>query len=230
MRLWFCGLMLLVTLALPGQTAGAAQRLVRASGEGMVSAVPDRAKVSVGVVTQAATAQEAAAQNATQVEAVLAQLRLLLGAGADLKTINYTLTPNYRYPTGGGTPTLVNYTASNTVEVTLADLSLIGRVIDTAAQAGANQIQSLRFTVADPEPLRSRALAAAAKQARARAEAIASGLGVRLGAVLTAQEGAVIVPLYADTRQVGAGGTPTPIETGLVEVRATVTVEFELAP
>ena len=225
-------LLLLAALVLPlaaqSQATGTTPRLVRASGEGVVSVVPDRAKVLVGVVTQAATAQEAAAQNAAQLEAVLTQLRALLGASADIKTINYSLTPNYRYPQGGGPPTLVNYTASNTVEVTLADLSSIGRVIDTAAQAGANQIQSLRFTVADPEPLRARALAAAAKQARGRAEAIASGLGVRLGAVLTAEEGTVV--RIADTREVSAGGTQTPIETGLVEVRATVTVEIELAP
>ena len=211
------------------QVPCAAQRLVRATGEGIVSTVPDRAKISVGVVTQALSAQEAAAQNATQVEAVLAQLRLLLGVGADLQTINYSLTPNYRYPQGGGTPTLVGYTASNTVEVTMADLSITGRVIDAAAQAGANQIQSLRFTLADPEPLRVRALTAAAKQARARAEAIASGLGLHLGAVISAQEGAVVVPKYVDTREVAAGAPQTPIETGLVEVRATVTVEIELA-
>jgi len=215
-------------LALQGQATGSTPRLVRASGEGVVSVVPDRARVSVGVVTQAGTAQEAAAQNAAQVETVLAQLRQVLGASADIKTTNYSLTPNYRYPQGGGPPTLVNYTASNTVEVTLADLSIIGRVIDTAAQAGANQIQSLRFTVADPEPLRARALAAAAKQARQRAEAIASGLGVRLGAILTGEEGTVV--RFADTREVSAGGTQTPIETGLVEVRATVTVEIELVP
>jgi len=227
-----CRMLLVAAVAMPlalqGQATGSTPRLVRASGEGVVSVVPDRAKVSVGAVTQAATAQEAAAQNASQVEAVLAQLRSLLGASADIKTISYSLTPNYRYPQGGGPPTLVNYTASNTVEVTLADLSLIGKVIDTAAQAGANQIQSLRFTVADPEPLRARALAAAAKQARARAEAIASGLGVRLAAILTAQEGTVV--RYTDTREVAAGAPQTPIETGLVEVRATVTVEIELAP
>jgi len=217
-------------LALQGQASGSAQRLVSASGEAVFTAVPDRAKVSVGVVIQAATAQEAASQNAAQVEAVLAQLRLVLGPSAIIRTTNYSLTPNYRYPQGGGPPTLVDYTVSNTVEVTLADLSIIGRVIDTAVQAGASQIQGLRFTLADDEPLKSRALAAAAKQARARAEAIASGLAMRLGAVVTAQEGTVVAPISLDTRTLAAGGAQTPIETGLVEVRATVTVVIELAP
>jgi len=228
MSRWFWLGLLAVPLAAQVETP--ARRLVRATGEGIVTAVPDRAKVLVGVVTQAVTAQEAAAQNATQVEAVLAQLKLLLGANADLKTINYSLTPNYRYPQGGGTPTLVGYTASNTVEVTIADLTLIGKVIDAAAQAGANQIQSLRFTVANPEPLRARALSEAAKQARAKAEAIASGLGLRLGAVFSAEEGSVTTPRYLDSREVTAGAPQTPIETGLVEVRATVTVQIEIAP
>src|SRR5260370_2679295 len=90
-----------------------------------VSAKPDQAKLDAGVITQAATAQDAAAQNASQVDAVLAQLRAVLGSAADIKTISYSLSPNYRYPQGAP-PVLTGYTASNTVEITMSALSLIG--------------------------------------------------------------------------------------------------------
>ncbi len=50
-------------------------------GQATVSDKPDQAKLDVGVVTQAATAQDAAAQNASQVAAVLAQLQTVLGSG-----------------------------------------------------------------------------------------------------------------------------------------------------
>jgi len=210
------------------QAQVAARRLVRATGDATLSTKPDQARINVGVVTQAATAQEASTQNAAQVETVLARLRQVLGAAGEMKTIGYSLTPNYKYPQGGGTPTLIGFTASNTVEVTTNDLSLIGKVIDTAIQAGATNVQGLRFTVKDAESLRSVALAMAARQARAHADGIAAGLGVRLGAVITAQEGAVYNIQPLDTRATAGAATPTPIETGLVEIQATVTVDVEI--
>jgi hypothetical protein len=208
------------------QAQVAARRLVRATGDATLSVKPDQAKINVGVVTQANTAQEASTQNATQVDAVLARLRQVLGAAGEMKTVGYSLTPNYKYPQGGGTPTLTGFTASNTVEVTTSDLSLIGKVIDTAIQAGATNVQGLRFTVKDTESLRAVVLAMAARQARAHAEGIATGLGVRLGAVITAQEGAVISVQPLDVRT--AAGASTPIETGTVEIQATVTVDIEI--
>ena len=199
------------------------RRVVRASGQASVSAQPDQARINVGVITRASTAEQAASQNASQVEAVLTQLRQVVGPGAQIKTINYSLRPDYRH-SSGMPPVLTGYTASNTVEVTIEDLSLIGRVIDAASQAGANTLHGLRFTLKDPEPLRAEALGLAAEQARAHAEAIASGLGRRIGAVLVAQEGAIYDLGPSNLRDAG-GAVETPIEAGLVQVHATVTVE-----
>jgi hypothetical protein len=218
-------LVLIPLLLSPFTLYAQAPRTVRAVGEAVVSVRPDQVKIQIGVVSQAATAQEAAAQNSTQVEAVLAQLRAVLGVSADIRTIAYSVTPNYRYAQGAP-PVLTGYTVSNTVEVTSADLAIVGRVIDAATQAGANNVQSLRFGLKDPEPVRAQALAAAARQARAHAEAIASGLSARIGAVLSAEEGAVISIRVPDARETTA--TQTPIEAGQVEVRATVTIQAEL--
>lgn len=224
-----CGLALVAVFSAGVEAqAVASRRLVRATGDATLSVKPDQAKINVGVVTQAATAQEASTQNATQVDAVLNRLKQVLGASGEMKTVGYSLTPNYRYPTGGGQPTLTGYTASNTVEVTTNDLSLIGKLIDTATQAGATNVSGLRFTVKDTESLLAVALAMAARQARAHADGIAAGLGLRLGAVITAQEGAAVSPLPLDTRTITAGGTQTPIETGTVDIRATVTVDIEI--
>lgn len=202
-------------------------RLVRAVGEAVITVKPDLAKVNVGVVTQANTAREAAGVNATQVEAVLAQLRQVLGPTADMKTISYSLTPNYKY-NQGSPPTLIGYTASNNVEANISDLSLIGTVIDAAAEAGANNVGSLLFTIKDQEPVRLQVLGMAAKQARGHAEAIAAGLGARIGSIFTATEGATISLPIVRTESPGPTATATPIETGLVQIRATVTVEAEL--
>lgn len=214
--------------ALWAQGPQSSRHVVGASGMASVSAKPDQAKLDVGVVTQAATAQDAAAQNASQVDAVLAQLRAVLGSAADIKTISYSLSPNYRYPQGAP-PVLTGYTASNTVEITMSDLSLIGKTIDAASQAGANNVQGLRFTIQDEEPLRQQALGLATKQARAHAQAIAAGLGGSLGATVTAQEGAGATLRTLSAAPTGAA-TQTPIVTGVVEIQATVSIQVELLP
>ena len=76
---------------------------------------------------------------------------------------------------------IIGYTASNTVEVTTYDLSLIGKLIDTANQAGANSVGNLSFGLQNPEPVTEQALGQAAKQAQAHANAIAAGLGAKTG-------------------------------------------------
>jgi uncharacterized protein YggE len=214
----------------PGQTSLANRPFIRAAGEGVVSIHPDQMRINIGVTTQAASAQEAGDRNATRVAAVLEALRQLLGPNADLKTINYSVSPNYRYPTGGGQPEITGYTASNIIEVTSADLSLAGRVIDAAVGAGANNITGLRFGLKDPDPARREALRLATQQARSHAEAIAQGLNARLGAVLAASEGFTTrLASNFDERGGATTAATTPIETGNLEVRAQVTIEYEIA-
>ncbi len=201
-------------------------RLVRAVGEAVIMVKPDLAKLNVGVITQAATAREANVQNAARVEGVLAQLRQVLGPAADIQTTSYSLTPNYRY-NQDLPPILTGYTASNIVEVNISDLSVVGTVIDAASQAGANNVGGLQFTIKDQEPVRMQVLGLAAKQGRAHAEAIVAGLGGRIGAIFSATEGATVSPLVRGETPTAAAPT-TPIETGLVQVRATVTIDAEL--
>jgi uncharacterized protein YggE len=200
---------------------------IRATGTGTVSVQPDQAMVSIGVTTQAQTAADASAQNASQVAAVLAQLKTVLGAGGEIKTINYSLNPNYVYPQGG-VPTLTGFTANNTVQVTTSDLAGIGKVIDAAAQAGANRIDGLQFTLKDSEPPRRDALKAASIQARAHADSVAAGLGVRTGAVVAAQEGGSSpTPILAGAVSL-TPSTPTPVQTGPLTIQATVTADFAI--
>jgi uncharacterized protein YggE len=214
-------------MAPPAFAQSAPPRVVRASGTGSVTIRPDQAKLNVGVVTQAATAEAAAADNAARTDAVIKAVAAILGTSQPLRTINYFITPNYRTMTGQP-PQIAGYTVTNTLEVTLADTAIVGRVIDAASTAGANNISNLRFLLANPEPARQQALAAASKQARAHADAIASGLGGRTGAVLAAQEAGVIVPF--NNQRLGAtdAAATTPIEAGTLEVSATVSIEVEL--
>ena len=197
---------------------------VRAVGQGNVSVQPDQVKIDFGVVTTATTAQDAAARNAAQVSALLAALQAMLGSTGNIQTIAYSLNANYNYPQGGN-PVLTGYTASNTIEVSAGDLSMVGTIIDTGVQAGATNVQSLQFTLKNPDPVRQQALKLATVQAKAHADAMASGAGLHTGAVHSIQEDS------------STGGTPvlaapgvnvTPILPGLVYIQATFTLEVDL--
>lgn len=219
-----CVLLLsLAVLPVMGQTT-AVRRSVRASGDGSVSVRPDAARVTVSVTKQAATAADAASQNATVATAVIAAVRQLLGANADVKTVAYNLSPLYNPQ-----QQLTGFIAVNTIDAVAADPGLAGRVIDAAIAAGANRIEGVRLFLRDDEAARGQALRIASQKARARADAIALGLGVRLGSVLNAQEGSTPGPILGVIGGVGATA-PTPIETGTLEVRATITVDVEIVP
>ena len=235
--------MLMVALVLAGishagawaQEAGdkIARPTIRVGGEATINAKPDQAELDLGVVSQATTGQAAAAQNAQKLDAVLAQLRKMLGSGADIKTLSYNLTPNYRYPKEGGQPSISGYTASNVIEIKTGDLPQVGKLIDAATQSGANTVQSLRFSLKDEQPVLSQALRAAALKARAKADALASALGVKIVRVLHVDEGGQPMrPIYAESmtmRATAESAAPTPVEPGTIEVQASVTLTVEIA-
>lgn len=204
---------------------------IRVTGDSTVTVKPDQAEISIGVVTQASAAQAAAAQNAQKQDVVITELRKLLGAGADIKTISYSLSPNYRYPKEGGQPTITGYTATNIVQVKTPDLTQVGKVIDLATGSGANTIQSLRFTLKDELSARTRALQEASTKARAKSQAIASSLGLKIVRVLHVEEGGQVIGLPVNGRALAemASVAQTPVEAGTIDVRATVTLTVEIS-
>lgn len=217
---------LVFALCLAGATllAQTTPASVQATGTAIINVQPDQAQLIVSVTTQATTAQTAGQQNATQTVIVTQAVTSLVGANGSTQTVSYSVYP--RYGTGNQSSTIVGYSATNTFQVTLTNLTLIGSVIDTANQAGATSVGNLTLGLQNPEPSLQQALTAASKQAIANAGAIASGLGRTTGAVLSAQQSSAYTPVIA---LVGAApSTTTPIQTGPVSVSATVTVTVQL--
>jgi uncharacterized protein YggE len=207
---------------------------IRVTGDAKVTAKPDRVQIDIGVTTRAPQSQDAATQNARQVEAVLAAVRKAAGPAAVLKTISYSLNPNYQYHPNGGEPTIDGYTANNVVQVTLDELAKIGAVIDAATQAGANHVQGIQFTLRDQAAVRAQALREAATRARAEAEVLAEALGLKVVRVLSVEESSPgIVPvrvLAGAPRAMVTAAASTPVETGTLDVTANVTLSVEVSP
>jgi len=197
---------------------------VQAVGSATIFFTPNQAQFTVGVVTQGATAQDAAQRNATLSTTVQNALKSALGTNGNIQTTSYYVEPR---SSNAPTPVIVGYTATNTALVTTYDLSIIGSLIDTATQAGANNIGGVSFGLQNPDPYIQQALTAAAKQALARAGAIAAGVGGTAGKVVSAVQGSSYTPIAAPAPVAGAGDT-TPIQSGSVSVSANVTVVVQL--
>lgn len=206
---------------------------VTASAEAVITAEPDQAQIDIGVVTQAKNAPQAAKENAEKLAHVMNEVKKLLGKGDEIKTANYSLNPNYRYPQGGK-PEIVGYTATNVLHIQTSGLDNVGKLIDAAMQSGANTIQRLVFTLKDEQSAQLRALRLASTKAKAKAEEMANAVGLKIIKILSVTEGErgvrpIIMPQQRAQMDVAAAA-PTPVEAGTIEVRSSVTLTAEVGP
>lgn len=190
---------------------------VTVSGEGVVLAVPDRAEISAGVETRAATARGALQANAVAMERVLQALRA--GGGTDVTTQTVSLSTSFD---NQGTPN--GFVASNIASATVA-FDKAGALIDGAVAAGANTVYGPAPSRSDAEALYRQALAKAVADAAQRATVLAKAAGRELGRVTSISEsGTAPVPVFAKA----AADASTPVESGPQETTASVTVTYEL--
>lgn len=203
------------------------------SGQAESRVRPDRASIAIGVQTRASTAAEAASQNARKQSAIIEAIRARGVSSDDIATSNFNVSPELRYREGEA-PLVTGFTVSNEVDVLVRSVSTVGAVIDASLGAGANQINSLTFTVANADSARRLALAAAVADARADADVMARAAGGSLGALieLTAIEGNPPMPrpVMAMSRAVAADEASTPIESGQQVIRAEVTARWQFVP
>jgi uncharacterized protein YggE len=201
------------------------------SAQGEAQTTPDRATISIGVETRAATAAAASTENARKQHAVIDTLRAM-GIGNDqISTVNYNVFPQQSYEPNQGNkmPKIIGYTVTNTVRVDVRQLNQIGSLIDAALAKGANTINSLEFRSSNEDEARRTALAQAIARARGDAEALAKGAGGHLGDLIEASSNAPIFPrplARFEAMSVAAASSPTPINPGEQAITVTVTARW----
>jgi uncharacterized protein YggE len=165
------------------------------SAEGISTRVPDLATIQAGVVTQAASASAAMAENSRRMAAVLAALRAAGIAERDLQTASISLNPQYRYE-NNQPPILTGYQASNQVSVRFRDVAKSGAILDALVKQGANNISGPNLSVDKPEAALDEARTDAVAKARARATLYAQAAGLKVDRILAISEnGAMPAPM-----------------------------------
>ncbi|MFD0737729.1 SIMPL domain-containing protein [Lysobacter koreensis] len=168
--------------------AGVDGTLLSVSAMAEAKRVPDIATLSAGVVTQAADANAAMRANAEQMAKVVAAIKAAGIAERDVQTSGVNLNPQYRYAENQP-PVITGYQASNNVNLTVRDISKLGKILDALVATGANQVNGPSFDVDDKESAFDEARRSAIEKAQARAQMYAKTLGMRVRRIVSISEG-----------------------------------------
>jgi hypothetical protein len=204
-------------------------RTITVTGTGMVTLTPDVAYVYIGVHTQDESATKAMDDNNARAQAVIDAIKSFGVEDRDIKTTNFSIYPEPVYDENHN-QIGVTYVVDNTVYVTVRDLDKLGEMLDASFRAGANQIYSISFDVADKTEAVSQARLAAVENARRQADELAAATGVTIGAVQTiSYYDTTPSPIsYARSADMKTLSSNVPIESGSMQIVTTVTIVYEI--
>ena len=217
---------LAVPFAWPALAEGPAT--ISVTGEGTVASAPDLATISLGVTTTADTAAAAMAANSKSLTAVLDRLRAAGIEARDMQTSNLTLNPNWVSYDSGSSSRIEGYTASNMLTVQVRALDTLGAVLDSSITDGANTLNGVTFSVAEPRPALDAARKKAVADAIARATLLVDAAGARLGPVVSITESSGFAPPMPMYRLEADAAASVPTAGGEVGLTASVTMVFEI--
>ncbi len=232
-----------------GIPAGAQERVVMptmvsvsqgitAHGHGEIKVKPDIALLSAGVTTQDKYQDKAVQDNARKMTALMAAIRSLKIPDKDVRAQGYSVSPQYDY--SAGRSRLTGYQVTNSIQVTLRDLTQTGTLIDTVTQAGVNQgvsVDGVSYDLSDRAAAQDKVLMLAVKDARRRAGTMAEALGVSLSNPLSLNDGEAVavqpifMPRMKTMNAMASNAAPeTPIAAQDITVTADVTLVYALGP
>ena len=232
------GMVLLVALAVFFSPSVSEQeaynKTIEVSGSGLVKVTPDEARVLIAVVSEAKTAQEAAALNSANMTRIFEELED--ADIADVKTLQYAITPIYTWievetPRGKEQKSeIIGYRATNMIEAVCAPDDA-GTAIDAAVRGGANRIDSITFQLTESlrERMYTEALSKAVSNARSKADVVADSMGIdRISPVRIVVSDYYYPVVVRDALPAASpeAGVATPITPSEVEVRAQVSVVY----
>ena len=202
------------------------EHTISVNGVGTIKVTPDVADVQLGIQITRDTAKAARDDAADAMNQVLAALRALGIADADLQTSYVNIGPVYDY--SGQTQRITGYQVSNTINIHVRDLAKLAAVVDDSVAAGANTVNGITFDVADRSAAERQAREAAVRDARAHADTLAAAAGVTIVGVASISEAQMVSPWpYPMARtEFAAADMSTPVLPGTSDVSLTISVVY----
>lgn len=222
----------------------AVQRTIQVSASDSVKVLPDMAELSLTICPQGATAQEAQAQAASELDALKAALAAL---GIDEKNIVASQVNIYaRYDWSDYVEKIVGYQAS--IDITLKELTIdqANSAIPAITGIEDTTLDGTRFYVSTYDERYQEALVSALQVAQAKAQVLAQAADAQLGAVANVcenydsqeyryssvqakSEAATMAVTEDAAADAGASNSSDMLNPGEIEIKASISVTYELA-
>lgn len=202
--------------------------LFSVSGVGKSTGIPDTAQISVGVIKTASTVVSAQEQNNTATNKIIEDLKKLGVEEKNIKTTNYSISPNYDFI--GGRQNITGYTVTQTLEIKVTPIDTANKVIDAATSDGANIVNGISFTFNEKtkKDLENKAREEAVKMAKEKAENLAKATGIRLGKIVDVQESGAFEPRPIMMAQsLEEKSTDTQLQPGENSITISITLSYE---
>jgi hypothetical protein len=201
------------------------------AGHATIERAPDRAYVTFGTETRGPKPDEVQKQNAqamARVQDAVARAKISVDA---VRTTGFNLQEEFDWANGKRTSR--GFAATNSVEVRVDDLTVLGTLMDSAVQAGATGVSAVRFDLKDRAAAEREALRLAVADARARADAAAAGANNRVAVIVRIEEsgaprGPMPMPAMRMAMAAPAAAPDTPVSAGQIEIEASVTLTATL--
>ena len=206
-----------------GQPAG-----ISVTGDGIVTATPNVALVTIGVEVTDSTLGGAQSQAAQKMDAVVQKLKADGIPDANIKTVSYNVNPQYDQ-----NQALRGYQVQNLVQVKTTDVGSLGQLMDDAVNAGATRIYGIDFQADNMTELMAQARTQAIQNAQDKAQQLAQASGVGLGrpTLIEDTQPSAVTPRQAVPAAMAAGAAAvptTPVQPGELQVQSTVHVVYAI--
>lgn len=204
---------------------------ISVTGEGKVQVIPDQATIVVTVDTKGNSAKEVKKENDTKVEMVVKYIKKMAIPAEDFRTRRVLLQPNYDWQSKKR-----SFSANQSIEIVLKDLTKYAELMEGVVEAGANQIDGVTFQSSKLAIHQSEARKLAIKDAKSKADDFVSVLGQKVGKALMITDSSPgyyppPVPVYAMKAMGNDATEMAPKETlavGEITILVNVSVSFLL--
>ncbi len=206
------------------------QPQISVSGEGQVKVIPDEAILSFAVETKGEVSTKVKKENDVVIDKVLKYLKTTKINQKDIKSERVSLYPQYDYSKKKN-----YYMASQTITITLRDLSQYEVIMDELVKLGVNRVNGVTFQSSEIDKLKSEARVLAIKDAQKKALDYAGALGQKVGKAIMVTDNSQPYynpPVYrnmmmAEAKLAGDSNQET-IAVGEIEIRTNVNITFIL--
>jgi uncharacterized protein YggE len=222
-----------------GAATASNQRLAPRSAQPVYLPRPEKPFISMRVQVTCGGASECVRRGSRILDRVQQALIDVLGSKNDVRLSSFQLNerPNqqrYGYQPPGQYPMRQEFQAHVTVSIESRELQKLGELIEAGISAGADQLNSVQFTLRDDAAARNQAIAQAAEDAKGKAAVVAKSMGVQLGDVIqistnaSVQPQTIYGPSFSASLHRAEPVRPMPVQPHEVGFTAQVTVTYAI--